>query len=95
MGDVFSEWMRDNGVLVDYIEPGKPNQNAYIERFNRTYRTEVLNLYLFRNLREVREITSRWIRQYNEDRPHDALGGLPPTVYANRKLENSTFELSP
>lgn len=95
VGDVFTEWMRDNGVLVDYIEPGKPNQNAYIERFNRTYRTEVLNLYLFRTLREVREITSRWLRQYNEDRPHDALGGLPPTVYANRKLENSSFELSP
>ena len=54
VGDVFSEWMRDNGVLVDYIEPGKPNQNAYIERFNRDYRTEALNLYLFRNLREVR-----------------------------------------
>lgn len=95
IGDVFTEWMRDNGVLVDYIEPGKPNQNAFIERFNRTYRTEVLNLYLFRNLREVREITSRWLRQYNEDRPHDALGGLPPVVYANRKLENSSFELSP
>ena len=85
--------MTTNGVLVDYIEPGKPNQNAYIERFNRTYRTEVLNLYLFRSLTEVREITGRWIRQYNEQRPHDALGGLPPVVYANRKLENSSFEL--
>lgn len=95
IGGAFAEWMQDNGVLVDYIEPGKPNQNAFIERFNRTYRNEVLNLYLFRNLREVREITGRWIRQYNEDRPHDALGGLPPVVYANRKLENSSFELSP
>ena len=61
---------------------------------NRTYRNEVLNLYLFRSLYEVREITSRWIDEYNELRPHDALGGLPPCVYANQTLENSTFELS-
>ena len=94
LSDVFVEWMSDNGVFIDYIEPGKPNQNAYIERFNRTYRTEVLDLYLFRSLEEVREITARWIRQYNEHRPHDALGGLPPVVYINRKLENSNFKLS-
>lgn len=95
LSGVFVEWMKAHGVLINYIEPGKPNQNAYIERFNRTYRTEVLDLYLFQNLDEVREITSRWIRQYNEHRPHDALGGLPPVVYSNRKLENSNYELSP
>ena len=92
--DAFVEWMTDNGVFIDYIEPGKPNQNAFIERFNRTYRNEVLNLYLFRSLEQVREITSEWIRQYNEHLPHDSLGGLPPVVYVNRKLENSSFELS-
>jgi len=67
---------------------------AYIGRFNRTYRNEVLKLYLFRSLREVREITSRWIDEYNDLRPHDALGGLPPSVYAAQQSENSTFELS-
>lgn len=94
LSGVFVEWMAQNGVFIDYIEPGKPNQNAYIERFNRTYRNEVLNLYLFRSLEEVREITGRWMRQYNEHRPHDALGGLPPVIYVNRKLEISNFELS-
>jgi putative transposase len=94
LSEAFTDWCRTNGVLIQYIQPGKPNQNAYIERFNRTYRSEVLNLYLFRSLHEVREITSRWIDEYNDLRPHDALGGLPPSVYATRKLENSTLEVS-
>jgi transposase InsO family protein len=51
-------WSQANGVFIDYIQPGKPNQNAYIERFNRSLRNEVLNLYLFRDLDEVREIVS-------------------------------------
>jgi putative transposase len=94
LGQVFVDWCRDNGIFIDYIQPGKPNQNAFIERFNRSLRNEALDLYLFRNLAEVREITSQWRRQYNEDRPHDALGGLPPAIYAALNLENSTFEVS-
>jgi putative transposase len=70
------------------------NHDAFIERFNQTLRNEVLDLYLFRSLDEVREVVSQWRRQYNEDRPHDALGGLPPFAYAKRNLENSTSELS-
>jgi putative transposase len=87
-------WCHANGVLIHHIQPGKPNQNACIERFNRTYRNEVLNLYLFHHLDEVREITSRWLIEYNELRPHDAPGGLPPCVYVTRNAENSTLELS-
>lgn len=86
--------MRNQSVVIDYIQPGKPNQNAYIERFNRTYREEVLNMYLFRDLDEVREVTSQWLTQTNEVRPHQALGGVPPCVYATRNVGNSTFELS-
>ena len=94
LGEVFVNWCEANGVTINYIEPGKPNQNAYIERFNRSLRNELLDLYLFRNLQQVRELTSRWRKQYNEHRPHDALGGLPPAVYAQRLLENSSLELS-
>ena len=94
LSQILSDWAKDNGVLIQYIQPGKPNQNAFIERFNRTYRNEVLNLYLFRNLEEVREITSRWLNEYNEQRPHDALGGLPPAVYANQVAGISTLKLS-
>ena len=82
------DWCQTNSILIHYIQPGKPNQNAYIERFNRTYRNEVLNLYLFRRLDDVREITSRWLVEYNEQRPHDALGELPPRDYAHRMPES-------
>jgi putative transposase len=94
LSQILIDWAKDNSVFIQHIQPGKPNQNAYIERFNRTYRNEVLDLYLFRDLDEVREITSRWLVSYNEQRPHDALGGLPPLVYANKTAGGSTFELS-
>lgn len=94
LGQNFVDWMRNQGVLIDYIQPGKPNQNAFIERFNRTYREEVLNLYLFRDLHEVREVTSHWLTQYNEVRPHHALGGMAPTDYKLNTPGNSTLQLS-
>ena len=81
LSEAFTDWRQTNGVLIQYIQPGKPNQNAYIERFNRTYRNEVLNLYLFRRLTEVRAITKTWMRQYNEERPHDSLDELTPLEY--------------
>ena len=63
---------------------------AYIERFNRTYHQEVLSAYLFDSLDEVREITTEWLEQYNEIRPHDVLGSLPPARYRERLLAAET-----
>jgi putative transposase len=90
------DWCKDKGIELRFIQPGKPNQNAFIERFNRSYRTEVLNNWLFTSLDEVREITHQWLQSYNEERPHDALGSLPPAVFRERLLtgKNSTSELS-
>jgi putative transposase len=92
----FTIWCAVMGIELHHIQPGKPNQNAFIERFNRSYRTEVLNGWLFASLGEVREITHQWIVSYNEERPHHALGNLPPTVYRERLLAglNSTLQLS-
>lgn len=88
------DWGKANRVLIYHIQPGRPTQNAFIERFNRTYRNEVLNLYLFRSLDEVREITSSWMTIYNEHRPHDALEGATPSTYYQPTPENSSYDLS-
>ncbi len=75
-------WAERRGVEIVHTQPGKPTQNALIERFNRTYRTEVLNRYVFTSLAEVRRMTEDWRHRYNHHRPHSALGGLPPVRYA-------------
>lgn len=71
----FTEWAVARGIAIRYIQPRKPNQNDFIERFNRTYRTEVLDACLFANLKQVQAITDQWLVDYNEYRPHKALGG--------------------
>ena len=78
LAQVFTDWREDNGIELAYIQPGKPNQNAYIERFNRSFRDELLDPYLFTTLSQVREIAATWIISYNEERPHDSLGRIPP-----------------
>lgn len=76
-----AEWAEENGVKLEFIQPGKPTQNSFVERFNKTYRNEVLSAYVFTRLSEVREITEKWLIEYNEERPHESLGDLTPTEY--------------
>lgn len=77
---------RERGIDVRFIQPGKPDENAFIERFNRSYREEVLSAHLFESIADVQEITDDWLRRYNENRPHDALGSLPPARYREKLL---------
>jgi putative transposase len=82
IANVLANWAEQHQLALGFIEPGCPAQNAYIERFNRTYREDVLDMYLFRTLDEVRQISEQWAYLYNAERPHDALGGLSPYDYA-------------
>ena len=70
-------------------------QNAYIERFNRTFREEVLDAYLFTDLEQAQDMANDWLRGYNEQRPHESLGGSPPSLFkAKVTARSSTLELS-
>ncbi len=91
-----TRWCAQHGVALRYIQPGKPQQNAYIERFNRTYRDEVLNAYVFDSIAEVRVLTGDWLVRYNTKRPHDSLGRVPPLTYIPRPTTptESTLERS-
>ena len=86
------QWCEGEAIELRYIQPGKPSQNAFIERFNRTYRHEVLDAYHFEDLDQVRDITDKWITVYNEERPHRALGKLPSRMF-RQQAENSTPSL--
>lgn len=87
----FQQWAKSHGIKVLYIQPGKPAQNGYIERFNRTYREAVLDMYIFNNINEVQILTDEWLKHYNSERPHEALGNLSPWQYARSLKQDSLF----
>ena len=95
--NAFVDWAEAHKVQLMFIQPGKPNQNAFIERFNRSFRQEVLDAWLFNAISEVQTAADAWLTDYNEYRPHDSLGNLPPVVFRPRVFnqEVSSFELSP
>jgi len=82
-----TEFCKAEGIEIIYIQPGKPMQNGYIERFNGSYRKEVLDAYLFHTLDEVREISLDWMIHYNTIRPHDGLGGKTPMEHVETRNE--------
>lgn len=94
LGEAFVQWAKGAGMAIQYIQPGKPNQNAYIERFNRTLRNELLDQHLFVRLEDIREAVYWRMIEYNEERTHDSLGDLTPVEYRTRFAGNSTLELS-
>jgi putative transposase len=78
VSQALEDWATTNGIELTFIQPGKPHQNGYIERFNRTYREEILDNYAFENLSQARTMTNAWMWVYNNKRPHSSLGYLAP-----------------
>ena len=76
------EWAYRRGVELDFIRPGKPVENAFIESFNGRLRDECLNVYSFESIAHAKDLIEAWRRDYNDRRPHGALGHLTPSEYA-------------
>ena len=72
------EWTETNEINLRHIQPGKPTQNSLIERFNRTFREEVLDSFLFKSIKEIRSFAKAWMWIYNNERPHQGLNNLTP-----------------
>jgi putative transposase len=75
---VLAAWAEEHGIELCFIQPGNPQQNAYVERYNRTVRYDWLNQYLFDSITEVQEYATRWLWTYNNERPNMGLGGITP-----------------
>ncbi len=75
---LLATWAKSRNIDLMYIQPGNPQQNAYVERYNRTVRYDWLTQYLFSSIKEVQEYATRWLWTYNNERPNMALGGITP-----------------
>jgi putative transposase len=78
VSSTLTRWAEQRGIRIDYIQPGKPQQNAYIERYNRTVRYDWLGQFLFASITEVQDFATRWLWTYNHERPNMGLGGITP-----------------
>lgn len=92
-GKVLDAWAYAKGVRLDFIDPGKPTQNGLLESFNGKFRDECPNGHWFRTLPEARRLIEAWRGDYNEERPHSALGNLAPQVFAARMAQREALSL--
>jgi putative transposase len=74
----FQTWAKKRNIRLQFIQPGKPKQNAYVERFNRTVRHEWLDEHLFESIDQAQQTATEWLWRYNNERPNMALGGITP-----------------
>ncbi len=88
-GRAMLTWAHERGLTLRLIEPGKPNQNAYIESFNGRFRDECLNEHWFTSVAHAQAVIEAWRCEYNDERPKEALGGLTPTAYARQLTERT------
>jgi putative transposase len=83
-GRLMDLWAYQQGTRIDFSRPGKPTDNAFVETFNGSLRDECLNVHWFESLNHAREIIEHWRQDYNESRPHMALGNVSPGQFARR-----------
>ena len=93
-------WCSKHGIELQFIQPGKPMQNGYVERFNRTYRQDVLDAYLFEDIEQAKLLSEEWMRDYNYDRPHESLEGKTPiqmeeNSYKSKQINNYFVNSNP
>lgn len=81
---IFSNWCKKKSIEIKYTQPGKPMQNGFIERFNRFYREDILDAYYFDDLYQLREISAKWMQDYNNNHPHKSLGNKSPCEFMPR-----------
>lgn len=86
------KWADDNQIRLKHIQPGSPTQNAYIERFNRYLREDILDAYMFNDLTEVRSLAWDWMTDYNKNHPHKSLGGISPIEYVKQMNNNQILK---
>jgi putative transposase len=91
IANALKKWAEQNNITLQFIEPGSPTQNAYIERVNKTYRTEILDVYVFDTMVQLREITEAWRKKYNTKRPHESLGGIPPVKHRMKHFPQTLY----
>ncbi len=78
ISNTLQAWAKKNQIHLNYIQPGKPQQNGYVERYNRTVRYDWLNQYLFESIGEVQDYATKWLWTYNNERPNMGIGGITP-----------------
>jgi len=92
-GRALDQWAHQQGVALDFIRPGKPVENAFIESFNGKFRDECLNEHWFLTIQDARQTIEAWRREYNEERPHSSLGRRTPREYA-QAVAGGSFTLT-
>ena len=78
VSETLVNWTKERQITLLYIQPGKPNQNAYVERYNRTVRHEWLDMHAFESIEQAQLLATQWLWRYNNERPNSAIGGVPP-----------------
>lgn len=100
ISNALRKWADGNHIRLKHIQPGSPTQNAYVERFNRFFREDILDAYLFNDLAHVKQLAWEWMDDYNEVHPHKSLGGMSPKGYVkgmndkpiSKSKESSLYE---